>query len=169
MGEKFKLIQIPWSSFDYEDLKGLLKVGIHEDTQITSFGNWGLTKNSTNKDSRITHVLSSACAIGYNGLGTQPWKQLARLVLQATYEATLYAGLENHKRNKDKEHSNKVLLTLVGGGVFGNPSLWILEAIEKACMKFQNTALDVRIISFNRPDQNMLSAVNKINEHLLNI
>ena len=165
MSEKSKFMKIPWSTFNIEELKGLLRIGIHADTQITSCGNWGLKKNK-DKNSRITHVLSSACAIGYNGFGIQPWKELANIVLQATYEATLYAGLENYIRNQDKKNSNIVLLTLVGGGVFGNPSLWILEAIEKACLKFQHTPLNVRIVSFNQPDKNMVSIVNKINKQL---
>ena len=44
MSEKSKLMKIPWASFDFEELKGLLRIGIHADTQITSFGNWGLKK-----------------------------------------------------------------------------------------------------------------------------
>ena len=108
MSEKEKLASIPWDSHDFEELKGLLRIGVHADTQITSFGKWGMKKNEKDKGNRITHVLCSACAIGYNGIGAQPWTQLAKLILQACYEATLYVGLENYYRHPDKKFANKV-------------------------------------------------------------
>merc|ERR1719412_199629 len=116
-----------------------------------------MKKNTKNRGDLITHVLCSACSIGYNGFGSDPWKPLAKLVLEACYEATLYLGLENYHRHRDKHpNANKVFLTLVGGGVFGNPSLWIFEAIEQACIKFQNTPLDVKIVAFQNPDKSMI-------------
>merc|ERR1712150_73852 len=103
--------------------------------------------------------------MGYNGFGVKPWEKLAKLLLQACYEATLYAGLENYYRHGEKhQNSNKIFLTLVGGGVFGNPSSWIYEAIEKACIMFQHTPLDVRIVAFCQPDQSLLLLVDRINK-----
>ena len=163
MSDKTRLSQIPWESHDMEELKGLLRIGVHEDTEITAYGDWGMKKNNKNKEDLITHVLSSACAIGYNGFGSEPWKPLAKLVLEACYEATLYVGLENYHRHRDKHaHANKVFLTLVGGGVFGNPSLWIFEAIEKACMKFRNTPLDVRIVAFGQSEMSKIDTQTKL-------
>ena len=60
------------------------------------------------------------------------WEPFARMVLEATYEATLYAALENYMKTKN----NKVYLTLVGGGVFGNDVKWILDSIKKAVCIF---------------------------------
>lgn len=42
-----------------------------------------------------------------------------------------------------------MFLTLVGGGVFGNDPLWILDAIEKACLKFRHEDLEVYIVCYS--------------------
>ena len=39
---------------------------------------------------------------------------------------------------------------MLGGGVFGNEMGWIAAAIERACVKFGNTPLDVRIVSYGQ-------------------
>lgn len=119
---------------EYERLKGLLKIGVQADTQVT-------INNSSNF---VTQAYCSSLPIAYTNINLNLWEPFARLVLKATYEATLYAGLENYQ----KTNNNKVYLTLVGGGVFGNDIDWILDAINKACFKFKQTPLDVRIVSY---------------------
>jgi len=64
--------------------------------------------------------------------------------LEALYEATFYTALIN----LEKTGSNKVFLTLVGGGAFGNNFHWILESIEQAIDRFKEVALDVQIVSY---------------------
>ena len=54
---------------------------------------------------------------------------VARLVLEAAYEATLMAGALNAAR---PDGSPQVLLTRLGGGAFGNAPAWIDAAIERA-------------------------------------
>ena len=44
--------------------------------------------------------------------------------------------------------NNTVLLTLIGGGVFGNPVQWIIDAITRAVDVMADTDLDVAIVSF---------------------
>jgi len=51
-----------------------------------------------------------------------------------SYEATLWAGVINAR----ERGSNKVFLTFIGGGVFGNRSRWILSAIARAIDKVQD-------------------------------
>ena len=69
------------------------------------------------------------------------------MVLDAAYEATLLAGVLNNRRGG----SNIVLLTLLGGGAFGNASEWILTAIRRAMRKSQGHDLDVRLVSYGQP------------------
>ena len=57
------------------------------------------------------------------------------LVLDAAYEATLYAALECN--------CTKVVLTAVGGGVFANKPEWIADAIMRAHGKFKSSGLNV--------------------------
>ena len=49
--------------------------------------------------------------------------------------------------------SETVLLTLVGGGVFGNREAWILDAIRRALRRVAEFALDVRIVSYAEPSR----------------
>ena len=52
---------------------------------------------------------------------------------------SFYAALENMQRHKGAKGSNKLFLTFVGGGVFGNEIEWIYEAIDMALEKFKRT------------------------------
>lgn len=94
------------------------------------------------------------------------------LVLEATYEATLlsalhYSHIHNHQGGSRKvrhttvgarwketqdslvsiflSFSSKVYLTLVGGGVFGNPKEWIAKAIARAVVAVYHTPLEVGV------------------------
>ena len=69
----------------------------------------------------MTHALCSAVALNYNpGACAEEWAPLASLILEAAYEATLYVALEASRRHSESPGAKVVLLTLVGGGVFGN-------------------------------------------------
>jgi hypothetical protein len=64
--------------------------------------------------------------------------------LEAAYEATLAAAVLNAAKTGNKS----VYLTLLGGGAFGNEQVWILDAIQRACLLFKDHALDVKVVSF---------------------
>jgi O-acetyl-ADP-ribose deacetylase (regulator of RNase III) len=74
------------------------------------------------------------------------WEPFARLVLQAAYEATLAAAVVNVAATGNRT----VFLTLLGGGVFGNPTSWITDAIARAAAVFADTELDVAVVSYGR-------------------
>lgn len=124
------------SEADYEELKGKLKVGIHKDTEVTF-------RNSGNI---VTQIYCSALPVAYGHIDSIYWERFARLILEATYEATLLAALENYQ----KTDNNLVFLTLVGGGAFGNESHWIMQSLKKVLDTFKNLPLDVRIVSYGR-------------------
>lgn len=46
--------------------------------------------------------------------------------------------------------SPKLFLTLVGGGVFGNETCWILDAINISLEKFREVPLEVKVVSYGR-------------------
>ena len=69
--------------------------------------------------------------VAYGEPPPSTWEPIARLVLEAAYEATLLAGILNARRGM----SNRVLLTRLGGGAFGNDPIWIDAAIERALAK----------------------------------
>jgi hypothetical protein len=51
---------------------------------------------------------------------------------------------------------------LVGGGVFGNKKEWILDAIKKAIIKFSNTPLCVKIVSYQNTDIDVRKLIKEI-------
>ncbi len=122
------------SDQDYEKLKGKLRIGIQWDTQVT-------LDNSKNI---LTQAYCSALPVAYSHIEPKYWTEFARLILEATYEATFYAALLNYERTGNK----KVFLTLVGGGAFGNKIEWIIDAIKNSIKIFSKTPLDIRIISY---------------------
>ena len=77
------------------------------------------------------------------------WEAFAVLVLQAAYEATMLTAILNAQRGV----SNIVLLTHLGGGAFGNDSVWIEFAIRRALEMSRGLALDVRLVSYGPPSQ----------------
>ncbi|MFZ4549371.1 MAG: hypothetical protein ACOYN4_18135, partial [Bacteroidales bacterium] len=119
---------------EYEDLKGKLSIGIQWNTEVTISSHKQL----------VSQAYCSALPVRYSPIHSDYWQEFACLVLEATYEATFYAALENFA----KTGIDKVYLTLVGGGAFGNKEEWILDALRKAVSKFSDSPLDVRIVSY---------------------
>ena len=138
-----------------EILKGKLKVGIQWDTEVTL---------SEDKH-KVTQVYCSALPVAYSEVESIYFENFARLILEATYEATLYAACINMKKNG----SNLVYLTLVGGGVFGNENTWIFESLEKAICKFKDMPLDIRIVSYGRTNPALTTFINSVNGNIYNI
>lgn len=127
-----------------EDLKGLLRIGTHWNSDVTDLP----------PGHAVSQAFCSALPIGYHGgeLRTDPrWEGIARLVLEAAYEATLFAARIHHRAGG----SDLVYLTRIGGGVFANPPAWIHDAIRRAVD--QVPGLRVRIVSHPRPDADLLA------------
>jgi O-acetyl-ADP-ribose deacetylase (regulator of RNase III) len=82
---------------------------------------------------------------------------LARLILDATYDATLTAG----RTNAQATGNSTVYLTLIGGGVFGNPAAWIVSAIERAIERHANSGLDVVIVSYGGPNARLSGLIDR--------
>lgn len=102
---------------ELDALRGRLRIGLVTDAEVTDVAGG---------HQRVSQALCSAFPIAYSAAPNHPgWEPLARLVLDATYEATLLAARANPR-------SNRVLLTAVGGGVFGNHEEWIAAAVRRA-------------------------------------
>lgn len=104
----------------------------------------------------VTHALCSAAAVAYNS-GTSrasEWEMVSRLLLEAAYEATFYAALEAYQRHGGGDGGGvapgcgKLYLTFLGGGVFGNASRWIHDAIRKSVAKFRGAPLEVFMVVY---------------------
>jgi hypothetical protein len=122
------------SEIEYEELKEKLKIGVQWDTEVTI----------NEKKNRVSQAYCSALPVSYSNIHSELWSDFACLVLESTYKATLFAALLNYS----KTGNNKVFLTLVGGGAFGNDTKWIMDALKKALIKFNRTPLEINIVSF---------------------
>ena len=129
-----------------KSLKKKLKVGIQWNTEVT------LSKNKQ----RVSQIYCSALPVAYSKIDSIYWEKFARIILEATYEATLYSAVINMEKFK----SNIVYLTLVGGGAFGNEQYWIIESLEKALHKFKTVPLDVRIVSYGKSNSGISDLIN---------
>ena len=131
------------SAGELDALRDRLRVGLHWDVEVTGGIAPGLL---------VSQVFCSALPVAYTRIPGARWQAFATLVLEAAYEATLWATTLNTHRTG----SNVVYLTRVGGGVFGNETAWIDGAIRRALKKVAGLGLDVRLVSYGQPDQDLL-------------
>lgn len=113
-------------------LRGRLAIGLHRDVEVTV----------ADHGRRVSQAFCSALPVAYSPHHPHEWEPFARLVLEATYEATLLAATEQAAAGG----STTVLLTRVGGGAFGNGDEWIDDAIERALDVVEEAGLDIRIV-----------------------
>ncbi len=133
------------SERELDELRKLLQIGIQWNTQVTLPG--------------ATHTVSqaycSALPVAYSSHPAYLWEAFARLVLEASYEATICSAIINWQNTGN----NRVFLTLLGGGVFGNHPDWIIDGIRRALMLYAGWNLDVVIVSYRSSNQQVQQLV----------
>ncbi len=118
---------------EIDHLRSLLRVGIQWHTEVTI----------ADTMHTVSQVYCAALPVAYLRHPPELWSAFAQLVLEASYEATFCAAILNFM----KTGNNKLYLTLLGGGVFGNEKPWIINAIRRSLEKYRHTGLDVMIVS----------------------
>ena len=111
-----------------------LQIGLHWDTQVT-LGDAAHT---------VSQAYCSALPVAYTNHTKDLWAPLAKLVLEAAYEATICIAILNVDRNRN----NRLFLTRLGGGAFGNNPDWITNAISRSLELYSDSGLDVVIVSY---------------------
>jgi hypothetical protein len=119
-------------------LRGVMRIGIHRGVQVTDVEDVQL----------VSQAFCSALPVSYSSVASEHWQPFAVLVLEAAYEATLWAAVINAHESGSKV----VFLTRLGGGAFGNDSQWIDRAMRRALTKVIGVGLDVRVVSYGKPD-----------------
>ncbi|WP_257165331.1 hypothetical protein [Bradyrhizobium sp. SRS-191] len=127
---------------EIDALRGHLRIGIHSDVELT---------DATEPMPTVSQAFCSALPVAYGSPAPRYWESFARLILEATYEATIWAAVLNAISG-----SNIVLLTSVGGGAFGNEETWIEDALRRALSLASGFDLDVRLVSYDRPTETFL-------------
>ncbi|MDR6855302.1 hypothetical protein [Variovorax guangxiensis] len=130
-----------------DDLAGKLRIGIHRDVEVT------YTPNRPGPN--VSQAFCSALPVAYSGVAGTYWQPFAQFVLDAAYEATMLEAVLNAQRGA----SNVVLLTMLGGGAFGNDEEWIRAAIRRAVRKVLAFDLDVRLVSYRSPSSALRALV----------
>lgn len=127
------------SESELDALRRLLRIGIQWDTQVTV----------GDSNHTVSQAYCSALPVAYSRHPSSLWAEFARLVLDASYEATICAALLNSSRTGN----NRLFLTMLGGGAFGNEIDWIISAIRRALDLYEQADLDVAIVSHGSPKQ----------------
>ena len=107
-----------------------IRVGVHDEAQVVLGHAWD---GAVEGEPRIAQVFTSTlAAAGYGGgeAFEGPVERICRSLLRAAYLGTLLAAIHLGK--------SRVVLTLIGGGVFGNPhplilscALWAADEAER--------------------------------------
>jgi len=113
-----------------EDRFEEIRVGVHNDVPVVLGYDWD---GAVTGDPRIAQVFTSTFAAGgYSGVSadTATYRPICRALLRAAYLGTLLAAVVFQRPN--------VVLTLIGGGAFGNPMpliwdsiLWAVEEVDR--------------------------------------
>lgn len=136
----------------HDTLRDALRVGVHWDVEVTD--------QTDSPGPLVSQIFCSALPVAYSGIPASQWHAFASLILDAAYEATLFAGVINAQRGG----SNIVLLTRLGGGAFGNDNRWIDASIRRALDRFVDVGLDVRMVSYGAPAKSVLNMVSAFSD-----
>lgn len=126
-----------------------LRIGIQWETQVTLGGHSHL----------VSQAYCSALPVAYSGHSAGQWSAFAKLILEAAYEATFAAAHINAERTG----RNRLFLTLLGGGAFGNDLQWIFQAIERAMGLYRDSGLEVAIVSYGGSNPEVKRLADKLN------
>ena len=126
-----------------DDLRGRLAIAIQRGVEVTDA--------PTRPGPLVSQAFCSALPVAYADLPADLWRPFAVLVLEAAYEATLWEAVISATQGR----SPIVLLTLLGGGAFGNATEWIFSALRRALRIVAPYALDVRLVSYGPPSRQL--------------
>ena len=131
---------------DLPDCHDALRIGLHSNTEVTTSA----------VGHSVTQAYCSALPVAYTGYATSATLEpLARLILNASYEATMAAAVLHFAA----EGNPLIYLTMIGGGVFGNEPDWITDAMQRAFDLYSEARLDVRIVSYGRPNPDLIAVL----------
>ncbi len=128
-----------------DSVRKALQIGMQWNTQVTLDG----------ASHTVSQAYCSAMPVGYTRHPPTLWALFASLVLEAAYEATICAAILNFNRTSN----NRLYLTLLGGGVFGNDPDWILGAMRRSLDIYYDSGLDVTIVSYGGSNRSVRSLV----------
>ena len=122
-------------------LRNALRIGLHWDVEVTDA--------EDHSGPLVSQAFCSALPVSYSEVPRRHWEPFARLILEAAYEGTMWAAVLNAQRGA----SNRLLLTRLGGGAFGNDDDWIDAAMTRGLETVSGYDLDVKLVSYGPPSR----------------
>lgn len=152
--ERLRALGEALTAADRDALMGELRIGLQTGVEVTFARRFA----PPDAPRRVSQAFCSALSCGYASGSLALWRPIAKLVLDAAYEATLLAAVLDAEENAG---AGKVWLTFLGGGAFGNATPWIGHAIGRALSLVADRDLDVRIAHYRRLDEAMCAAIDQ--------
>lgn len=146
--EEISTVLAGWDERRVDQLRGSLRVGLHRGVSVTLPG----------CHHTVHQIYCSALPVAYADPPASLWEPLARRILEAACEATLSAAMQTAAVSGNR----RLYLTLLGGGAFGNPLAWILDAIRFALSRHPDHGLDIAIVSFGRSQPHVQALVDEL-------
>ena len=135
-------------NINWDDLN-LFQVGIHQNCQVT------MSRNKSNDfkifydSNQIVHHVYAAAFNYVNDVSPTPLNyKIGEKLLEAEYKLAVLSAWENSLLFPNLLGSNKLYLTLLGGGVFRNPKEMIINSLIKFLDLIIESGLDVYIICY---------------------
>eukprot|EP01060_Flectonema_neradi_P028185 TRINITY_DN3790_c2_g2_i1.p1 TRINITY_DN3790_c2_g2~~TRINITY_DN3790_c2_g2_i1.p1 ORF type:complete len:341 (+),score=38.24 TRINITY_DN3790_c2_g2_i1:123-1145(+) len=132
-----------------------IKVGAHFDAQVTDI--------DQSKKFLVGQCFCAATAIGYSRARADArlWSKLSQIILDAQYEASIWYTILYHEKcvaEGTQRAVPKLLLTKVGGGVFGNEHPWIASAMQRAIgiARKHKLSIDIKVVHYGKIDSQYL-------------
>lgn len=126
------------SEAERDAIREKLRIGLQWNTEVT-LADSGHT---------VSQAYCSALPVAYTTHSADLWEPFARLILEAAYEATFLAAMIN----VGSGGAPRLFLTMLGGGAFGNPQDWILDALRRALALLAEVPLEVVMVSYGGPN-----------------
>jgi len=135
---------------EIDELRRLLRIGIQWNTEVTI----------ANSRHTVSQAYCSALPVAYSHHSPELWSEFARLILEASYEASFCVGILNYLRNGN----NTLYLTLIGGGAFGNKREWIINSVYRSLNLYKHVGLDVAIVSYGYSNEDIQELIKKFSK-----
>lgn len=156
--ESLLRMKTAFGSQNTNNLRDAIRIGVHEHVGVT-FSSFEMqpTNLSSAECPCVTQVYCSALSCGYSGVHNSLWEPLARLVLEAAYEATLWEAVIY--QSSIYSQSKDVFLTFLGGGVFKNDLDWILDAMARAVaiLTVHGAEMNIKICHYRSLNENIVT------------
>jgi hypothetical protein len=141
-----------FDTFDWKDVDKFY-VGVHENCEVT-LRRRGRNFQEAPAGRIVHHVYAAALDFAGHVPSDEKMHQIGFRLLCAEYRATVLAAWDLALRYPDRKGSGKLLLTLLGGGVFGNSHESIAAAIKEAQDVIVASGLEVYIMCFSSSQYN---------------